>query len=232
MAKNPARWLALIGALLLTLTAGAQAAPEATPNTSKKYEFTIDTSEVPELKPWADQLRPLVETWYPKIVAYFPSDGYEAPQKFTITFKNMDGVAFASGTNIVCAAAWFKAHPDDQGAVIHELVHVVQQYRSRRNPGWLVEGVADYLRWFKYEPVNKRPRPNPARAKYTDSYQTTAAFLEYVANVRDPKIAVRMNAAMREGRYQPELWTEYTGMTVDDLWASYIETLRQPAAGK
>jgi hypothetical protein len=229
MVTNPAKWLALVGALLLLLQSGGAAAAQIAPDAGKKYEFTIDTSETPELKVWADQLRPLVEDWYPKIVNYFPSDGYEAPRKFTITFKNMDGVAYASGTNIVCAAAWFKAHPDDQGAVIHELVHVVQQYRSRRNPSWLVEGVADYLRWFKYEPVAKRPRPNPARAKYTDSYQTTGAFLEYVANFREPQIAVRLNAAMRQGRYQPELWQEYTGMSVEELWADYIKTLRAPA---
>jgi len=104
---------------------------------------------------------------------------------------------------------------------------VVQQYHSRRNPGWLVEGVADYLRWFKYEPVSKRPHPNPARAKYTDSYRVTGAFLDYVASTSDHEIAVRMNEAMREGRYSPELWKEYTGKTIDELWADYIETLKK-----
>jgi len=53
-------------------------------------------------------------------------------------------------------------------------------YRGRGNPGWLVEGIADYIRWFKSEPESQRPRPNPAKAKYTDSYRTTAAFLNYV----------------------------------------------------
>jgi len=229
MATNPAKWLAVTGALLLMLTAGAQAAPEAVPETGKKYEITIDTSAVPELKEWADQLQPIVDAWYPKIVAALPSEGFEAPQKFTITFKKMDGVAYTSGTSVVCAAAWFKAHPDDQGAVIHELVHVVQQYRSRRNPGWLVEGVADYLRWFKYEPVNKRPRPNPDRAKYTDSYRTTAAFLEYVATHGHPDIAVQMNQVMRKGQYQPEIWQQFTGKSVDELWSDYVKTLRAAA---
>jgi hypothetical protein len=197
------------------------------PKDEKRAEFTIDTSATPELKDWADKLRPEVEKWYPIIVGYLPSDGFNAPRKFTITFKVMDGVAYTSGTSIVGAAAWFKAHPDDQGAIIHELVHVVQQYHSRRNPGWLVEGVADYIRWIKYEPPTKRPHPNPARAKYTDSYRTTAAFLEFVAANYEHEIAVRLNEAMREGRYQPELWKEYTGKTVDELWAEYIKTLQK-----
>jgi hypothetical protein len=207
-------------------TSGAASAQETRP-TAVKFEYTIDTTDAPELKEWADKLRPEIDVWYPRIVQYLPSDGYSAPKKFTITFKKMDGVAYTSGTAVVGASAWFTKHPDDQGAIIHELVHVVQQYRSRRNPGWLVEGVADYLRWFKYEPISKRPRPNPARAQYTDSYRVTGAFLEYIASTSDHEIAVRMNEAMREGRYSPDLWKEYTGKTVDELWADYIETLKK-----
>lgn len=219
--------IALAGSGLAALPVGrAQPVSAAPAPEAWKFEFTIDTSETPELKAWADQLRPLVEQWYPIIVEALPSEGYTAPRSFSITFKNIQGVAFASGNRITCAADWFKKHPDDQGAVIHELVHVVQQYRSRRNPGWLVEGVADYIRWMKYEPVEKRPRPNPARAKYTDSYRTTGAFLDYVASVHDDRIVVRLNQAMREGRYGPELWKEYTGSTVDELWEFYIATLR------
>ncbi len=216
--------LAGMGTIGLSASAQEEKKPQ-TKEEAKKAEITIDTTQVPELKEWVDKLRPEVEKWYPRIVQYLPSEGYVAPKKFTITFKNMDGVAYTSGTDVVCAAAWFKAHPDDQGAVIHELVHVVQQYRSRRNPGWLVEGVADYLRWFKYEPVTKRPHPNPATAKYTDSYRTTASFLEFVATKYDHEIVVRMSEAMREGRYTPELWKEYTDKTADELGAEWLTTL-------
>jgi hypothetical protein len=34
---------------------------------------------------------------------------------------------------------------------------------------------------------------------------------------------VRINEALREGRYLPSLWQEYTGKTVDELWAEYIK---------
>ena len=36
--------------------------------------------------------------------------------------------------------------------MVHETVHCVQQYRTRNNAHWLVEGIADYIRFFKYEP--------------------------------------------------------------------------------
>ncbi len=223
-----------IVAILFTLTlclahaSAAERGPSTRPSSRTfQFEYTIDTTETPELKEWAETLRPEIDKWYPIFVELLASDGFSAPRQFSITFKNMQGVAYCSGTRIVGSAAWFKAHPDDRGAIIHETIHVIQQYRGRGNPGWLVEGLTDYLRWFKYEPVNKRPRPNPARAKYTDSYQTTAAFLEYVATHHNHEIAVRFNAAMRQGRYSPELWKEFTGKTVDELWAEYIETLKK-----
>lgn len=220
--------LAAVSLACLCGTRGAAPADAQTWTTAdgQKYEITIDTSETPELKDWADRMRPVFEKWYPILVEYLPSEGYSAPKQLSITFKDMKGVAYTSGTRIVCALAWFKARPDDEGAIIHELAHVVQQYHGRGNPGWLVEGVADYLRWFKYEPVSKRPRPNPARAKYTNGYRTTAAFLEYVAATHEHEIVVRLNHAMRQGRYSPDLWKEYTGETLDELWDEYIKTLQ------
>jgi hypothetical protein len=136
-------------------------------------------------------------------------------------------VAYTAGTRVVCAGPWFKQNLDGEavGAVVHELVHVVQQYgriRGNRNPGWLVEGVADYIRWFRYEPEHLRPRPNLARAKYTDSYRTTAAFLNWLMEKHDNQLIRKLNAAMREGKYRPELWQELTGKTVDELWADYV----------
>ncbi len=225
-----APFLAAVTLLALSACATSHAAP-VVPDAvqapaAPRYEIIIDTTETPDLKEWAETLRPIVDAWYPKIVEMLPSEGYTAPQKVTITFKKIDGIAYASGTQIVGAEAWFKRRPEDRGAIVHELAHVVQQYRSRRNPGWLVEGLADYVRWFNYEPLAKRPRPNPDRAKYTDSYQTTGAFLEYVVKNHDPQFVVKMNAAMRQGKYQPELWKEYTGKTVDELWALYIATLQ------
>jgi hypothetical protein len=226
----------------IDVISGATAAAQMTPALAvksaaadRKYDIVIDYSEMPELKDWVEtRLRPALEKWYPIIVDTLPSEAYTAPDHFTVTFrKNKRGVADTGGTHINCAGPWFKANLEGEavGAVVHEMVHVVQQYgRARRghsNPGWLVEGVADYIRWFKFEPVALRPRPNPARAKYTDSYRVTAAFLEYVAATKDHEIVVKLNAAMRESRYTPQLWEDYTGKTVDQLWDDYIAYLRK-----
>ncbi len=198
-----------------------------------KYEISFDASDAPDLKPWIDEtLKPICIEWYPKIVEMLPSEGYEAPKQFTIYFHaDMEGVAHAMGTEIHCAEPWFSRNLDGEaaGAVVHEMVHIVQQYgRTRgaqRNPGWMVEGLADYIRWFLYEPVEKRRQPDPDRAKYTDSYQTTAAFLEYLVSEHDAKIIEKFNAAMRHGDYDEALWEEFTDKSVDQLWADYVRQL-------
>src|SRR5205085_10625560 len=64
-------------------------AAEETPTTRSvgdgKFDFTIDTSDTPDLKDWADnELRPVVREWYPKIVKMLPSDGFTAPDHFII----------------------------------------------------------------------------------------------------------------------------------------------------
>ena len=196
-----------------------------------KYEIVFDTTGAPELRGWVDkQLKPICHEWYPKLVEQLPSENYEAPQKFIIYFRNdMDGVAYTMGTQIHCAGVWFSRNLDGEakGAVVHEMVHMVQQYRSRRNPGWLVEGLCDYIRWFQYEPANARPRVNFSRANYDDSYRTTGAFLNYVVDKHGEEIIPKLNAAMREDRYSDELWKEYTGKSAPDLWADFAAASEQ-----
>jgi hypothetical protein len=112
------------------------------------------------------------------------------------------------------------------------LAHVIQQYKTRGNPGWLVEGIADYLRWFHFEPVAHRPKlRNPARARYSDSYKTTAGFLEYVVVNHDHELVVKLNAAMRQGRYRADLWKDCTGLSVQELWTQYVASLTAPGSG-
>jgi hypothetical protein len=203
---------------------------------SAPYHITIDFTDAPELKDWVEKkLQPILDQWYPMIVEALPSEGYTAPARLTIAITDdYRGVAATAGTHVLCAADWFKKnyHDEAAGAVIHELVHVAQQYRHAPgrapNPGWLVEGVADYIRWFKFEPTPTGTRPdNLEEARYTDSYRTTAGFLNYVVEKHDKEIVAKLNAAMRQGKYNVDLWKEYTGSTVDELWAEYIATLKE-----
>lgn len=205
-----------------------------------KYEVVIDYSQMPQFKDWINEkLVPVVENWYPRLVAMLPSEGFEAPTKFSITFlKNGRGVAATGGTRITCAGAWFSQNLNGEavGAILHEMVHVVQQYgRTRRAhpdakiPGWLVEAIPDYIRWFLYEPQSHgadRVR-NLDNAKYDSPYRVGANFLNFVSQKYDKDLVPKLNRAIREGKYSEDLWKEYTGKPADELAGEWKDALKK-----
>jgi hypothetical protein len=214
--------------------------PEVFRTADGKYQISIDTSVAPGLREWVDHsMAPVLLEWYPKIVEMLPSEGYDAPKQVMVVFQNPGhGVAATGGTRITCAAAWFEKNLEGEarGAIVHELVHVVQQYgRSRRDPGgtpapgWLTEGIADYVRWFKYEPQSRgadRVR-DPAHARFDASYRTSANFLNWASQKYDAELAKKLNAALRDGKYSPGLWQELTGKRVEELgdeWRASLQT--------
>ena len=219
---NPYRFV-LVAALVWCPLAVAATQPTTSPVSTV---IVVDTDQAPEMKDFGERVRVVAQRWYPIIAADLPGDGFRPPARVTIVFKHMDGIAYTTGPTITCAAKWFTDHPDDVGAVVHELVHVVQGYTIGHRPGWLVEGIADYIRWFKYEPASARPHPNPAHAKYSDSYRTTAAFLDWAVPKYDADLVRKLNDACRGGHYRDELWKQYTGKTADELGQEWIESLR------
>ncbi|MHB1558870.1 MAG: basic secretory protein-like protein, partial [Isosphaeraceae bacterium] len=115
-------------------------------------EFVVDTTDAPELKPWAENAARTCERAYPMINDELASDGFNPPRVIRMTIsKSYRGVAATGGDRIVGSVDYFKNHRKDVGAMVHETVHVVQSYRRGDRPGWLVEGVSDYIRFFKYE---------------------------------------------------------------------------------
>jgi hypothetical protein len=228
-------------------TADADAAPPPVPMIVNaevgKYSFAFDVTLAPDLREWVEkELRPVVTDWYPKIVKMLPSDGFDAPTTVTIAFREgMRGTPAAAGGNrISCNIEWFRRNlpGEAKGAVVHELVHVVQQYgRARRNnpaatrtPGWLVEGIADYIRWFLYEPETKGAEiteRNVSRARFDANYRISANFLNWVTATYDKEIVRKLNAAAREGSYSENLWKDSTKKSVEELgeeWKKAHET--------
>jgi hypothetical protein len=178
----------------------------------------MDSSEVPEMADWAAKVQRDVARMYPKICAALPGAGFKPPQTISITIKkDKKGVAGTSGANISLAASWFKAHPEDTGAVIHELVHVIQSW-PKPDPGWLCEGIADYVRFWMYEPPANRPKVNFERDNPRKSYRVTAAFLAWAQNKHDKQLVTKLNAAGREKTYTDDLFRQLTSKTIDELW--------------
>src|SRR5205823_14557500 len=137
--------------------------------------------------------------------------------------KEMKGVAYSSGGEIHIAANWVRSHPNDFGMVIHELTHLVQRYPRNRGPqaGWLVEGIADYVRLGYFEPLLPRPRIDFIKARYTDAYKTTAIFLLWLEGKYGADLVPKLNAALRAGHYSDALFQQATGKEVTQLWSDF-----------
>jgi len=186
----------------------------------------VDYHEVPELAEWAEKVRRDAEAIYPRMARVFGSKGYVPPRQVLFTFKkDMKGVAGTSGRRVAFAASWIKSHPDDYGCAIHELAHVVQSY-PRYDPVWLIEALADYVRFWIYEDPSRRPRPKPEKVRVKDTYQRGAAFLAWLAETRGENIITDLSAAIRELRYEDELFKEYTGKTLEELTEDFRRSLR------
>ena len=193
-------------------------------------EFVLDYSDAPEMKEWIEQCARICERQYTMINEQLPSEGFKPAHLVKMSLKtSYRGVAATGGTNITGSAKYFKNNPKDFGAMVHETVHVVQAYRGRRsgnpNPGWLVEGIADYVRFFVYEP-GKAGRMNPDKVHYNQPYRPAATFLNFVTEKYDKDLVKKLNAAMRQGKYNDELFKDYTGKTVEELDKEWIASLK------
>jgi hypothetical protein len=134
------------------------------------------------------------------------------------------------GSRVVMNAPWFKnqLNREAKGCVVHELVHVVQNYwhatkinpNPKRTPSWITEGIADYIRWFLYEPESKGAHYPPQRIKqmkHDASYRISANFIDWVSRNHNKELVHLINDAARHGRYEESLWKKHTGKSLGEL---------------
>lgn len=207
--------------------------------TDGKTSITIDTSAAPELKEWAEaKLAPVLAQWYPRIDTLLASDGFVAPARVTVTLRPQPGVAETMGSDVSGNSTWFQTQLNGEavGAMVHELVHVVQQYGDRQPetfPGWLTEGIADYVRFFKYEPDYHGAddvwlgKHDFSKIRFDGAYRQTANFLDWVTRKYDPQIVMELNAAARRGTYSENIWKEKSGKTLAELGKEWREEKAQ-----
>ncbi|QJB32977.1 secretory protein [Chitinophaga oryzae] len=134
------------------------------------------------------------------------------------------GVAATSGGRVVYNPEWFRQHPGDIDVVTHEVMHVVQSYPGGAGPGWLTEGIADYVR-YRYGVDNdgagwSLTAFNPSQ-RYDNSYRITARFLVWLEKNFSDKLVKILDDHMRRKTYSPGIWQSQTGKSLDDLWQDY-----------
>lgn len=189
---------------------------------NKAYELTFINQDQ-DLDPATKQ--GLVNTFfkvYPILVEDFNK---KAIKHVTVEVDTAyGGVAYANNGKVTISSKWLKKMPLDFDMITHEVMHIVQSYPNGSGPGWLTEGIADYVR-SEYGVANEEggwslPAYNE-KAHYTNSYRITARFLIWVQENYDNKLVVKLDKHLRENTYSPELWKEYTGHSVDELWEAY-----------
>lgn len=192
-------------------------------------EVTVDVSEAPEMREWAEKAAKVCERAYPMMNDELRNDGFKPTHMIKLALKKDYGpIAESDGHCITGSVRYFKAHPDDLGALVYTTVLSAQDYPDRqipcwlsngavrlaqvlkrnntgqtswktdddrpsrakmallavldflskddRKPDWLVQGIADYVRFFKYEPGTLGPI-NPERDRYNSDSRKAAAFL-------------------------------------------------------
>jgi hypothetical protein len=188
---------------------------------SAEYSYVFDSSAAPELGQWLkSKIAPAVSKWYPKLVEMFPSDGWEAPKKITFKFDPKEDCppAYTCGDVVAFSRKWITEHPEDFGCGIHELFHVVQRGYPK-GPFWLQEGLADYVRWYLFEPESHGcdMNLNSDRVHYNSGYRVSANFLNFI-EAKYPGTVRELNALCRQGEYdEATYWKKRTGKDVQEL---------------
>ena len=134
------------------------------------------------------------------------------------------GVAATGGDVVRVNPEWMHQHPEDLDVVTHEVMHIVQSYHGNAGPGWITEGIADYVRnQFGVNNVAAGWSLTPFNEKqsYTNAYRITARFFVWIVKKYDKSFVRELDSAMRNHTYTDAFWKDKTGKTVDELWTEY-----------
>jgi hypothetical protein len=205
-----------LAAMRLPLTAKTAAAP--------KMKIVFEGEPTAAVRAWADEAARVVTEWWPQVAHLLATDDFHSPEQLTLTFKKeLKGPAHRTADGLFISVPWITAHPDDFGMIIHEMTHAIQDYHGApKDAGWLVEGIADYIRYWHYEPELPRRGIDLMKASYRDGYSTTGAFLAWIVAKYDRRTVRRLDAALRAGKYTDAIFEEITGKALDPLWSEFL----------
>lgn len=168
-------------------------------------------------------------TVYPKEVKEYNRNSLK--KVIIIIDPDYKGVAATAGGIVRVNPEWMHKHPGDVDIVTHEVMHIVQSYPDNAGPGWITEGIADYVR-NEFGVNNKGgdwklPDYN-IRQSYKDAYRVTARFFVWVEKNYKKSLVRKLDKTMRINEYTRNFWENETGKTIDQLWEAYAAN---PALG-
>lgn len=191
------------------------------------YGRHFDSAEQKALEAWSSVLARLADGWWRTITTRLASPGFTPVDQITIDFDEIHirGVpALTRGAVIEVDARGLLTRlrdPDTFEMIAHEMVHVAQRYPHA--PGWLVEGIADYMRYYVLIPDDPYRAFRAKGSTWHDGYQATAGFLNWVEQLH-PGTVTRLNAALRRGEDGEALLEEVIGQPLQQAWAAFVDS--------
>ena len=178
----------------------------------------------------------LVRTWVARTAELLALDRDVPPNVTVIFVDELGHPAETSGTTIRVSREILKRTPGDHGLLVHELVHVLQAYPPQKAPGWLTEGIADWIRYYHFEPqrglayfkTGADPSWGKKDVSYTAGYLPAAAFLEYLRREYDPNLLWRLNAALRAGQYTDDFFAKRGIADLGKAWREFTSRWSEP----
>jgi len=215
----------IFAAIILFLSFTAADAQHTSIYTQKGYQLTFisyDNQFDPALQ---QRMVKTFYTVYPQLAKAFNKNTLKAvTMVIDTTYK---GVAETDNGKVTISSKWMHQHPEDIDVITHEVMHIVQNYGGdTTDPGWLVEGIADYAR-YKFGLNNVAANWELPQYKlsqnYTDAYRVTARFLVWLEERVKPGIVNQLDSQMRDHNYTYLIWQQQTGQTLDQLWKIYSQ---------
>ena len=195
--------------------------------------FTTEVTAAPDLAGWAAKARHACEVWYPVISELLPAASAEHPRAIKLILEpKLEVPAYTRATGdapeIHISAAHVReqvrAGQDDLGMVIHELSHTLQRYPG---PRWLVEGIADYIRYERFEPTAPRKPFDADRSRHDTGYWVSSAFLAWIEQRHDPGLVQKLHRALQAGTYDDRsFFLQATGKDLPTLWTGFADARR------
>jgi hypothetical protein len=192
--------------------------------------ITIDSSQATDLAPLlTNTVKPLLQTWYPKVANKIAFPSYTPPAGFSIVMDtNAQGGGCTTGNAIIhCVPQFIR---DNTGAtgnlaalMVHESTHVIQNGYPSDTTGWATEGVASWASDFYARQHINTYTPLTTDQLGVGSYNPAAFFIAYMNATYDPDFARKLNIAQHAGTYTSNfIPSETGGKTQDQAWQELV----------
>lgn len=224
-------------------------------DSNKIVFFNESEKDVPQLKIIQKKIKRSIEIYYDAIVKFFNNPNL--PKLIILIYikdnVNVPAYAIKSASKIVLSSDWIIKRPDDiLGVLLHEFVHLVQNSNgTKNNYGYLIEGIADYVRCFlldgKYKAswvpeyktfknsqikddkmITSFKKQIKSQKKYKTGYVRTAFYFKWIEDNYFKNFTSDLNKEIKEKDFDFDTFClAKTKKTADQLWEMLVKEVNK-----